>query len=448
MAVISSYLKTIETAESGESVRDAISNALEEINNDNPVSVKPLNVTANGTYTGEQGMAYNPVTVNVEGGGSSVINFNTLKATENGYYEAASGTAYSGVQVDVPQNTAELGEKIIEADGTFNASDDGLDGYSKVVVITGQSHGGPYTVRFYNGDQLLQVVGNVPYGGGATYSGALPTSSGMTFIGWQPSPTNVTSDMDCYARFVDPSGESTITDTWAQIAKNVQSNPSYYPLNSTKLMEFPVGVDYYGNKFVPGVATVRLIGIGVDELEGGAGYANTTWFLDNVLTNNLCFDKRDISEDPTNWHWGDSQIRDYLNNYFLNNLFPQELVPYLKPVIKYTRSLNEITETVMPNFPTVDKLWLPSYYELVGEDYDTMETIGNAKYAKPLNNITFRYTYGTTTRRDYWLRSYNATYGDSSGSYRQYRYASSSIDGSIGAIASSGATGIAFGFCL
>lgn len=59
-----------------------------------------------------------------------------------------------------------------------------------------------YRVRFYNGSTLLQTVDNVPYGGSATYTGDTPTNvKGDPFLGWDPKPTNITGNTDCYAQF-------------------------------------------------------------------------------------------------------------------------------------------------------------------------------------------------------------------------------------------------------
>ena len=83
MANISSYLNTIRTASSGESVRTAIVNALNAINRDNPVTVQGKTITANGTYTAEGGIAFNPVTVQVPTGGPDSYNFEDIEITEN-----------------------------------------------------------------------------------------------------------------------------------------------------------------------------------------------------------------------------------------------------------------------------------------------------------------------------------------------------------------------------
>lgn len=57
-----------------------------------------------------------------------------------------------------------------------------------------------YTVNFYNGDTLLQTV-TVQEGDDATYTGTTPTSETGEFLGWEPNPVDVRSNMDCYAMF-------------------------------------------------------------------------------------------------------------------------------------------------------------------------------------------------------------------------------------------------------
>ena len=60
-----------------------------------------------------------------------------------------------------------------------------------------------YTVRFYNGSTLLAAVSNVPYGGSASYTGDTPSNGeNYEFTGWNPAPTGITGDTDCFAVFV------------------------------------------------------------------------------------------------------------------------------------------------------------------------------------------------------------------------------------------------------
>ena len=62
------------------------------------------------------------------GGGGGDITVESLSVTQNGTY-SEEGKAYSPVNVEVP-----LGTKNITSNGTYNAEDDGLEGYSQVNV--------------------------------------------------------------------------------------------------------------------------------------------------------------------------------------------------------------------------------------------------------------------------------------------------------------------------
>ena len=60
------------------------------------VTVEPLSVTSNGTYSAPTGTAYSPVTVSVP-----TLSASTITLTENGVYSAPTGYAYSPVTVSV-----------------------------------------------------------------------------------------------------------------------------------------------------------------------------------------------------------------------------------------------------------------------------------------------------------------------------------------------------------
>lgn len=63
-----------------------------------------------------------------------------------------------------------------------------------------------YNVYFYTGTTLLETQ-STPYGGTAYYSGTDPEKTGVDnpedyeFKGWEPSPTNITGELSCYAKF-------------------------------------------------------------------------------------------------------------------------------------------------------------------------------------------------------------------------------------------------------
>lgn len=98
-----------------------------------------------------------------------------------------------------------------------------------------------YTVKFYNGTTLLQTS-TVQYGGDAVYSGSTPVnnSSGnpadFEFYGWNPAPTNIQGDTNCYAQFYDL---REIKDSWATIAANVANGTatSKYAIGAFKTLD-------------------------------------------------------------------------------------------------------------------------------------------------------------------------------------------------------------------
>lgn len=69
-----------------------------------------------------------------------------------------------------------------------------------------------YTIRFFNDSEWLQTV-SVPYGANAIYTGNEPTKEGeYAFNGWNPTPVNITADMDCYAQFKSTQTDFSTTD--------------------------------------------------------------------------------------------------------------------------------------------------------------------------------------------------------------------------------------------
>lgn len=63
-----------------------------------------------------------------------------------------------------------------------------------------------FTVRFFNGDELMATFANVAYGSTIEYD-EIPVYNGVgnpgdyQFIGWSEVPENITADMDLYAQF-------------------------------------------------------------------------------------------------------------------------------------------------------------------------------------------------------------------------------------------------------
>lgn len=77
-----------------------------------------------------------------------------------------------------------------------------LEDYTVDGTTTGEVDPTRCRVRFFDEEGTLLGYVMVPNGGTTVYPGEEPTKEGdYAFTGWNPAPTNVTADMDCYAQF-------------------------------------------------------------------------------------------------------------------------------------------------------------------------------------------------------------------------------------------------------
>ena len=382
MADISGYLNNIRSAESGETVRDSIIQCLNKINNDNPNKTKPLNVTANGTYTSETGYSYNPVTVNVPAGGSSNYTFEELEVTENGEYEPEEdNTMYKKVTVNVPQLANDLAPDgyTITQNGEYDPLLDGYDGYGKIIVNVNEATGdGPFTVEFYDKDVsdptgTVMQTQTVNKNGSASFDprNGYPTSPiGQVFMGWNPEPVNVTRDLKCYPRFGDQTvavGE--IPDSWEVICSKGGAG---YPIGSFKSLAY--GATFDGSELIPyfpnaGIGendkyVYNTITLMVKVADGEDG--STSSWLGVANTNSLTKSSGSGPSSIVLWtpqYWdndwysmGNQYLRGFYNGAYFNHMsdiFKQ----HIKAVTKYTVKTDIV-------YPTSDKIWIPSAKEI------------------------------------------------------------------------------------
>ena len=382
MADISGLLTNIKNAARGEDVRDSIISALKKINQDNPAHETSALFTANDTYTALQGEVWTEVTVNVPNGETINLSLSDLRITENGEYEPEEGQAFRKITVEVPQQSMELMpiKTIYLEEGAkdYFALDDGYDGYAQVSVVSGGGGGSAatYYVDFMAADHttLLERVTNVPFGGGAVYHKTLPTSSGMRFVGWSPNPLNVKANMVCFPRFENVIYDDTqILDDWVTIAKNVRNNPDAYPIGSWKLLEF--GAFTYNNiNYSAGLnVKMQLIAKGVDELEGENGYASTTWMSKTSFKMSQPNGDQVILFRPNIFDLFMTDFYNALNGNFMTQAFPQDLLTYIRRVIKTTvrYGVKEgMPDTLYTDYPSVEGLFAPSTYEMLGHCTD------------------------------------------------------------------------------
>ena len=210
-------------------------------------------------------------------------------------------------------------------------------------AITGPT----FTVYFYNGSTLLQTVENVLYGASVTYDGADPDGgTGSYFIGWSPTPTNVTADLSCYAQFATPPAH-TITDTWDEVFAHIEAGDyvTRYSIGDT----IPL---YLGEE---GYVNMQIVAFDADVLADGSGKAPITWVSEHVLRTD-----RRFSQNSTAGDWGGSTLRTVTLQDTIKPLIPLGVFERIKTVTKTSYGRNGSA------VPTSDDLWIPSRRELLG----------------------------------------------------------------------------------
>lgn len=364
----------------------------------NPINVeiKPslgsITLTDNGTFKAKDQnlVGFSEVTVDIsESSGSSALTTKNITSadfedSDTVTYKASDEKkiGYSQVSVDV---SGLVGEKSLDIDPTafgeqniFEAKDDGLHGYSKITVTLVESEG-PFTVKFYDNTNLKQTVTGVPKGGRANYTGPKLERSGMIFAGWNPSPDNVTKDMDCYAEFkteTEPIGyDSEIPKTWTEIAANGGAD---IPIGAYKIL-YHASFTYDGVTYPGGSLVMQKVYAGED------GTTSTWLSMNGLLYNNndaqikrrfqMYTNKvRDQRTDANGWEKSD--LRQFLNNDFASaitraseesSIVPKsnaDIVGAIQYVKKYSCSFDQSSGfSTIPNAETEDRIWIPSVRE-------------------------------------------------------------------------------------
>lgn len=396
MADISSKLDKIKSAERGEDVRDAIIGALRDINNDVPTDMSnPERVTADMPGGSDLTIPFNPpklvseIYVRQAGSGGKSTTLKDITITENGEYPtdeddydpSTENRYYKKVKVDVPQlaNKIEMDEVVIEQNGTYSATEWGVDGLRTITVNVQAATGdGPFQVEFYDKDisdptskviqtQIVNKNGTAVFDSRAGY----PVSPiGQVFMGWNPDPVNVTRNLKCYPRFGDQSvtvGE--IPDSWEVICSKGGAG---YPIGSFKSLAY--GATFKGSELIPYFPNSSIgedasyiyetIMLMVKVSDGESG--STSSWLGVANTNTLHKSAGDGADsivlwppryDTNDWYtMGDRYLRGFYNGAYFNHMsdiFKQHIMA----VTKYTVKKDIV-------YPTSDKVWIPSVKEI------------------------------------------------------------------------------------
>lgn len=387
------------------------------------------NITIKEGATAKNFTGVKKITTNQMGGGSvswipedeavDYVNLKTITARKNGTYKAEDNACdgFSEVKVEVP---ADVKDKVITTNGEYLAAEDNCLGYRKVTVNVsgGGSGSGQHTVIFYAADRTTvlekQVVEDF---GGAIYHGDTPTATGMRFVGWSPNPINVRSDLNCYPRFENLIYDDTqILDDWITIIRNIRTNPNSYNIGQWKLMEFgyfqPSDISKYGNEWIetidnvvyikPFAVKMRLIGKGIDQLEGQNGYAASTWISDEVTPFKIQLNHAFLTDSNDTTGWKYSFMKKELEERFYPQAFPEEVRPHLRRVIKY--SYGRESAIWVNNQTSIDFLFIPSAREFGSTEFEQNGVIYDVYSSNDARKKTTSYS---TTALQYWLRSVN-----------------------------------------
>lgn len=136
------------------------------------VTVRPLSVAENGTYTAPSGTAYSPVDVNVEAG----LTAEALSVVANGTYTAPSGKAYTPVNVNVPVGATTQSLTVTE-NGTYTAPSG--KAYTPVVVNVPAASSG-YAKK--TGSFVLASDYDYSNRADQTYTGSILIETGLSHI--------------------------------------------------------------------------------------------------------------------------------------------------------------------------------------------------------------------------------------------------------------------------
>ena len=307
--------------------------------------------------------------------------------------------------------------------------------YPKMIMATYNSTIRRYTIYFYNGDELLQSVENVQYGGSATYTGSTPVKTDVDnpeeyeFKRFNPEPTNIIGETKCYALF---KFTGYIKDSWTTIGENAANGTasSVYQIGARK--EIPITL----SDGTTTTADVEIIAFNHDDLADGSGKASITFFckdLPNIL-------KGMNSTSNAAGGWQSSEIRTFINGELIG-AFPSELKSLIKPVYKISDG-GAGNKTLIT---TTDSCWLASYDEVAftsnsnslsgqGEAYSSV-FYGDKESRK-------KYIVDDTETGGWWLRSTYYTTSSNTMFWRVQKSGSSYGDIQTGQFY------IAFGFCI
>ena len=298
---------------------------------------------------------------------------------------ASSSLEDTVAAIDAIQTGGNYMTKEIREDGVYYAEDDGVDAYD--VVVVSKDVGQPHTVVFYDPDgDVIKTQINVPYHGYATCTLLDGTFyQGLYFKGWNPAPTNVRTDLECYPQYGDyviTPGQ--IEDDWPAICANGGAN---YPLGAFHSLVFSVPAETYTFDMTSSNGNVKTFtdnmygyNVVVDMIKvaegedgstsswmstGGIYFRSTSSVQGYMCNMNNPLLPADGEWAATQVDWGNAKFPDYLDTNFLSRM-PQCLQDTIVAVNKYYTGYASYTQgaTTKVEKSRINKIWVPSVKEL------------------------------------------------------------------------------------
>ena len=316
--------------------------------------------------------------------------------TFNGWSRTAGGTASSTAL------------KNITADKTVYA------GYS--------SSSRKYTVRFYDGDTLMQES-KVAYGGTATPPNT--DKEGYNFAGWTPNDLTITGDTDFIGNWVEALVVvKEIEDDWETIIASVNDGTyaTKYKLGNYK----PIVVKY--NSSTEATMNMQIVAFNTDEKADGSGTAPITWVSMEIIGFN---ETAAYFTGFKSWDEANLKIRDKVNSSLKGYIQNTAIKNAMVPVIKYTRNSSggntKTTDTVWP-LSAREICDTATYKESVGVEYT---------HLYPDASSRIKHHWNAETPSEYILRTFH-----DSNTFRKVNK-----EGGTTTIGQTQGYSVAFGFC-
>lgn len=252
-----------------------------------------------------------------------------------------------------------------------------------------------YTVRWYNGDTLLETDTGVAYGTTPTYDGSTPVDAenGQPFIGWEPAVAAITGNTDYQAKFEPLVDYDAL---WQSVFDSIDAG--------TYATDYAIGDTVPLDLGSEGVVNMQIAAFDADDLADGSGKAPITWISKELLKTSRRYNASLVTNDDGTYQegtgsvggWEKSEMRAYMNDT-VKPLVPDEIRNRLRTVLKTQEAFdtagNKFTQS------TNDDVWIPSYGECTGSSsmYITLfEDNNNKRIKHPVDN---------TTSANWWLRS-------------------------------------------